>query len=132
MQAHWSPAWCGCPCHSTLLQEVLHRGRLFWRVPVKTAGMDWNLGEMSQNLQHHVFWGMKWDEHPFLLAIFCCENQNTRVWTHGHIPQCLTATAMARPVIAILASDCGILYNCSSYIPVSYAACRRSHNGGAR
>ncbi|CAE7600129.1 gghA [Symbiodinium sp. CCMP2592] len=25
-----------------------------------------------------------------------------------------------RPVIAILASDCGILYNCSSYIPASY------------
>eukprot|EP00438_Fugacium_kawagutii_P031393 Skav217523 [mRNA] locus=scaffold4186:19480:24947:+ [translate_table: standard] len=29
----------------------------------------------------------------------------------------------AQPVIAILASDCGILYNCSSYIPASYASC---------
>ena len=65
VQALWSPAWCGCRCHSTLRQEVLQRrqrGRLFWRVPVKTAGMEWNLGEMSQNLQHHVFFGMKWDE----------------------------------------------------------------------
>lgn len=31
-----------------------------------------------------------------------------------------SASENSRPVIAILASDCGILYNCSSYIPVSY------------
>ncbi|CAJ1398074.1 unnamed protein product [Effrenium voratum] len=34
-----------------------------------------------------------------------------------------------RPVIALLASDCGILYNCSSYIPASYV--RWVQQGGA-
>ncbi|CAK9037766.1 Gamma-glutamyl hydrolase A (Conjugase A) (GH A) (Gamma-Glu-X carboxypeptidase A), partial [Durusdinium trenchii] len=39
-------------------------------------------------------------------------------------------TENERPVIAILASDCGILYNCSSYIPASYV--QLLQQGGAQ
>ena len=38
----------------------------------------------------------------------------------------------ARPVIAILASDCGILYDCNSYIPASYVGPNRLSFGCVR
>eukprot|EP00434_Breviolum_minutum_P026161 symbB.v1.2.023128.t1/scaffold2095.1/size89733/3 len=41
-----------------------------------------------------------------------------------------TVEENSRPVIGILASDCGILYNCSSYIPASYV--QLLQQGGAQ
>ncbi|CAE7520409.1 gghA, partial [Symbiodinium pilosum] len=60
----------------------------------------------------------------FWLPVFLCLGHRSLLKAPASVASLASGAGKAaendRPVIAILASDCGILLNCSSYIPASY------------